>query len=391
MRPKKKLLTIITKLEFGGAQQVALNTLRAVPKASYDCFLITGPGGPLDDEARQVDGVKVLFWKSFKHPIRPLADLMTLVRLIHFMKNQQIDIVHTHCSKAGLLGRLAAHLAKIKKIIHTIHGWPFHDYQPSWRKRLYIYLEQQAAAWCHHLIAVSEATKQKGLQHQIGREQDYQVIWPGSPLEQFGPGIVDDHHWLLEEFGFAGYPPVIGMISNLKPQKAPLDFIAVAQAVHHLLPAARFLLVGDGPLRSAVEAAIKKRSLSDIVKCTGWRYDIPDIMRGLTVMALTSLWEGLPCVFGQAMKTGLPIVATDVEGAREAIDHGVTGFLVPPRQPEKMADAIIEILTNGKLRIQVSKAAMKAAARFNLETMTQAVIAMYADSKELAAPSFDRR
>jgi glycosyltransferase involved in cell wall biosynthesis len=340
---KTKILTIITKLELGGAQQVALTTLRALPKDHYQCYLISGQGGLLVDEAHRLEGVQVQLWRSFKHPIRPLADLITLIRLYRFIRQEGIDIVHTHSSKAGLLGRLAAQLANVKKIIHTIHGWSFHEQQSNLKKKLFICLEKIAAAKTHHLIAVSQATKAKGLACGIGRSEQYQVILPGSELAAFGPGIVDDHQWLHKEFGFTGYPPVVAMISNLKPQKAPLDFVQAAYHVHQQLGEVRFLLVGDGPLRKAVDHEIKKLGLSEVIKCAGWRQDIPDILRGSDIMVLSSLWEGLPCVFGQAMKTGLPIVATNVEGAQEAIEDGVTGFLVPIHDCRAMAEKIILI------------------------------------------------
>jgi len=108
---KKKILTIITKLELGGAQQVALNTLRALPKDQYQCYLITGRGGLLDDEARAIDDVQVVLWRSFKHPIRLLDDMLTFIKLYRFIKNEKIDIIHTHSSKAGLLGRIYPCLA----------------------------------------------------------------------------------------------------------------------------------------------------------------------------------------------------------------------------------------------------------------------------------------
>lgn len=374
---KIKVLTIITKLELGGAQQVVLNTLRALPKEQFQCYLISGQGGLLDEEARQLKDVQVHLWRSFKHPIRPLSDIVTLVKLYRFIKKEKIDIVHTHSSKAGLLGRVAAHLSMADKIIHTIHGWPFHEHQSNWLRQSYVWLEKKTAAMTHHLIAVSQATMQKGLEQGIGKEQQYRIIFPGSDLKAFGPGIVDDHLWLHETVGFTDYPKVVGMISNLKPQKAPLDFIQAAYEIYKQMPEVRFVLVGDGPLKQAVEQEIAKLDLSAIVKLMGWRQDVPKIIRGLDLVALSSLWEGLPCVFGQAMKTGLPVVATNVEGAKEAVEEGVTGFLVPTHDPKAMAEKIMMIFKDERLRIKLGKAAMKQASRFELEPMVKAIIELY--------------
>ncbi len=375
---KQHLLTIITKLELGGAQQVALNTLRLLPKDQYRCFLISGQGGLLDQEARQLENVEVHLWRGLKHPIRPWADVVTLIKLMQFMRRHHITIVHTHSSKAGMLGRWAARLAGVPKIIHTIHGWPFHEQQPLWLRQGYIWLERLSAKVTHRLIAVSQATKSKGLRYKIGRPLQYQVIWPGSDLKTFGPGIVDDHMALREQLHISGYPPVVGMIANMKPQKAPVDFVRMAALVHEQLPEVRFLLVGDGPLRPKVEAAIARLSLEQVVLLTGWRQDVPELMRGLNLVVLTSLWEGLPCVFGQAMKTGLPIVATDVEGARDAITDGETGFLVPIQNPRAMAEKVVLILKDQSLRIRLGRAGMKQAQRFGLEAMLEKVMEIYA-------------
>lgn len=374
---KQHLLTIITKLELGGAQQVALNTLRLLPKDQYRCFLISGPGGLLDQQARQLENVEVHLWRSFKHPIRPWSDLMTLIKLVGFMRQERIDLVHTHSSKAGLLGRWAARLAGVPRIIHTVHGWPFHDQQPFWLRWLYVWLERRSAAITHRLVAVSQATKEKGLHYRIGREDQYRVVWPGSDLKAFGPGIVDDHLALREQLHIEGYPPLVGMIGNLKPQKAPVEFVRMAALVHEQVPEARFVLAGDGPLRAKVEAEIIRLKLEQIISLTGWRRDVAELMRGLNVVVLTSLWEGLPCVFGQAMKTGLPIVATDVEGAREAVQDGETGFLVPLKNPAAMAEKVILLLKDQPLRIRMGRAGMKQAQGFGLEAMMEKIVAIY--------------
>lgn len=374
---KKKVVTIITKLELGGAQQVALHTLQMLPKDKYDCFLIAGSGGLLDDQARQIQDVDVQLWQSFKHPISPFSDLISFFKMRSFLKKNQIDLVHTHSSKAGLLGRLAARSAGVPTIIHTIHGWPFHEYQPSWLRRIYVLLEKIAATVTTTMVAVSEATKEKGLAHGIGNEKNYTVIHPASDLKDYGPGIVDDHHWLRQEMGFDGSPPVIGMVACLKPQKAPEDFVRAAKVVLDKKPEVRFVLVGDGSQRKSVEALIRQLELKDKFILTGWRQDIPLIMRGLTMLSLSSLWEGLPCVFAQAMKTGLPIVATDVEGASEAIESGVTGFLVPKKDYKALGEAILSILNDNKMRIQMGKEAMKRVQLFTLETMLEKVNQLY--------------
>jgi glycosyltransferase involved in cell wall biosynthesis len=372
-------LTIITRLELGGAQQVAVNTLAGLEAKQYHKFLIAGKGGFLDAAAQRLAGVQVKLWKFFVHPICLLQDAYTLLRLVRFMRQKRIQIVHTHSSKAGILGRVAAKLAKVPVVLHTIHGWPFHAYQ-SWPVRqIYIRLERMAARFTTCLIAVSQATQDKGEKHKIGRRGQYRIVYPGSELEDFYPGKAADRKAVRENFGFAPEAPVVGMVACLKPQKAPLDFIQAAATVLVKVPDARFLLIGDGPERKRVEAEIKKLGIYNKAVLTGWRQDIPELMRALDLLALSSLWEGLPCVLAQAMASGVPIVATDVDGMREAVENKVTGVLVPPGRPGILGQKLVELLQAPQQRKVMGRQARMRANKFRLFHMIQKLDKIYHD------------
>ena len=382
LKDKKHIrcLTLITKLELGGAQQVALNTLRGMEEDYINKYLIAGQGGLLDAEAKQLPEVEVHFWQGLKHQIRPLADLVTFIRLIHFMRRKQIDLVHTHSSKTGILGRLAAKLAGVPVILHTIHGWPFHEYQSILTRTLYIWLERIAAGCSTHLIAVSQATQDKGVQNRIGKPQQYRVIYPASDLDASSPGTDADRAALRREFRFAPKAPVVGMVACLKPQKAAIDFVRAAQMVLLVNPEVRFLLVGDGRERQAIEAEIEQLGITEQVKLAGWRNDVARLMKGFDLLALSSLWEGLPCVLAQAMATGLPIVATRVEGTQEAILEGENGILVSPKQPQQMGNAIVSLLQDKEKRERFGKAGLRQAKKYDLPTMLRALIKLYQEA-----------
>jgi glycosyltransferase involved in cell wall biosynthesis len=372
------VLTVITKLELGGAQQVALYTLSGLPREKYTRHLIAGEGGLLDAEARALPDVRVNLWPGFRHPIRPLLDLSTLWRLAAYLRRERIRLVHTHSSKAGLLGRLAAAWAGVPVRVHTVHGWPFHAGQPAPVRCAFIAVERWAARFTTKLIAVSEATRDEGLRLGIGRPEQYEVIYPGSDLSAFAPGGSEIRAAVRSEFGFPPAAPLVGMVACLKPQKAPQDLLVAAREVADRAPQVRFLLVGDGELRPALEAQLRKLRLEDTVKLAGWRQDVPRLMAAFDLLAHSSLWEGLPCVFAQAQAAGLPVLATDVAGAREIIANQRSGLLVPPGDPLRLAEALLGLLRDPARRLAMSQAAPAQARPFQREHMLAKTLELYA-------------
>lgn len=373
---KIRIAQIITRLELGGAQQVVLHTLRGLDPERYERHLIAGAGGLLDADARALPGVQVHLWPGLKHPVHPGWDLVTLFKLAWWLRRNRVDIVHTHSSKAGVLGRLAAGLARTPVIVHTVHGWPFHDRQSAWVRGVYVWLERLAAARATRLVAVSQATRDKGLKHRIGRPEQYEVIYPGSDLAAFRPATPEQRREVREEFGFPPDAKLVGLVACLKPQKAPVDFVRAAGLVAHR-ETARFLVVGDGEERPAVEQEIKKLGLEGRVVLAGWRRDVPRLLPAFDVLALSSLWEGLPCVLAQALASAVPVVATDVEGSREAISEGVTGRMVPAGKPEALAQALVELLADPELRRRLGAAGPGHAQAFSLSAMVQRLDRLY--------------
>ncbi len=374
-----RLMMVITRLELGGAQQVALNILRHLPRHRYKLYLVAGRGGLLDEEARSLEQVEVHLWPGFKHSIRPLQDILTMFRLAALMRRRKISIVHTHSSKAGLLGRMAAWLAQVPIVLHTVHGWPFHKYQFRLRQGFYILIERIAAHLTTRLIAVSEATRDQGLKNQIGSEEQYTVVLPGSDLRAFAPAGEAVRRSVRESRGWPRDALLVGMVACLKPQKAPEDFVRAAAYVIKREPRARFLLVGDGPRKKFVEREIVCLELQDKLVLTGWYRDVPGLMGALDIFVLSSLWEGLPCVFAQAQACGLPVVATEVAGAREAIEPGKTGILVPPRNPQAMGREIVNILKSELIRRNMGTAALNSTRKFGMDIMLNRHDELYRD------------
>ena len=257
-------------------------------------------------------------------------------------------IVHTHSSKAGILGRAAAWLAGVPVIIHTVHGFGFTRYQHAIVSRAFIALERLAAKVTTRFFSVSEASRQLGIEVGLFTAGQCVVIRSGVDLKSFRRSSVDTVA-KKRELGLEPGRPVIGMVGPMKPQKAPLDFVRVAARVAKKKPDAQFLYVGDGELRQAMEAEIARLDLAKSFRLAGWRRDIPDIMRCLDVFVLTSLWEGLPRVYIEALASGVPVVGTRVDGAAEVVRDGINGYLLAPGDVQGLADRVLSLLANPTL------------------------------------------
>jgi len=339
---KINLLYVVTKLELGGAQQYVLSFLSLLDREKFNLFLFTSDEGYLFAEAAALKGVTVEGSRFLERPINPIRDIVALRQLYGFIKKNQIDIVHTNSSKAGILGRWAAKLAGVKATVHTVHGWPFHEYQFPWEKIFFIALERLTAGLTDVFVVTSESDRVKGLQNGIGTKAQYEPIHIGFQRERFtatGEGV-------RNELAIKGNSAVVGTVSCLKPQKAPLDFIRLASLVTEKNPElkVKFLLVGDGALRQRVEREIDKKGLKGKVILTGWRRDIPELLAAMDVFVLTSRWEGFPFAVLEAMVAGKPVVATDTGALREVVIAGSTGYVVPPRAMEAMAEKISFLL-----------------------------------------------
>ncbi|MBS0152385.1 MAG: glycosyltransferase [Nitrospira sp.] len=336
---------IITKLELGGAQEVALHVVSHLDPLKYRAVLISGPGGLLTEEAQRLPHIEMHLLPELGRRIHPLDDLVALVRMTKLLRRLRPSIVHTHSSKAGILGRWAAWLAGVPVILHTIHGFGITPNQPGWLRRLLTLLERLTGLITSHWIAVSQVDIAKGMAWRLFRSDQVSLIRPGiDPTLFLRPLNPQQRTALRAELGATQDQWLIGTVACLKPQKAPHDFVAVAKYVCAAIPQARFVLVGDGALRSQIDGLLNQEGLSDRVRLAGWRRDIPNVMQTLDAFLLTSHWEGLPRVLLEARAAGLPIVATRVGGAGEAVSHGTEAYLCAPGDCVSLAEKVIHIL-----------------------------------------------
>jgi glycosyltransferase involved in cell wall biosynthesis len=379
MRPAR-VCHVITRLELGGAQDNTLHTVRGLG-TEFAVSLLSGRGGMLDDEARRIPGIDLTFVPGLVRPLSPVHDLRSAWALYREMRRLRPDIVHTHSSKAGILGRAAARAAGVPVIVHTIHGFGFNDRQPQPLRAALVGLERLVAPWTTHVIAVSSAHIEAGAALGIVDRGRSSVIRSGVHLEAFrsaarrypSPRMAP----LRRELRLPEGAPLVGMVACLKPQKAPLDFVEVAARVLAGFPAAHFVIAGDGELRSAVERRAAELGIAGRLHLLGWRRDIPEIMAALDVAVLTSLWEGLPRVVPEAIAAGRTVVATAVDGTAEILRDGDNAFVAPPGDRAALAGGVLRLLGDPDAGIAMAARAIPLLEEFDIDAMVRAQADLY--------------
>jgi glycosyltransferase involved in cell wall biosynthesis len=373
-----KVIHVITKLELGGAQENTLYTLAHLDGKSFEGMLVTHPEGLLVEVAEKASGYRKVFLPSLVREVRPLSDLRALLTLRRIFREEvkkarsrgEELIVHTHSSKAGILGRTAARLAGVPVVIHSIHGFGFHDRQHPLVRRFYIFLERVVARWTTHFIAVSQSNADLGVELGLFPADRVTLIRSGIELDAFRKAAARREE-VRSSLGVGPAEKLVGMVACFKPQKNPVDFVRLASAVLEKVPGARFVLAGDGMLRPRVEEEIEKRGLAGKVRLLGWRRDIADVIASLDVLVLTSLWEGLPRVLPQAMAAGRPVVAYRVDGSPEAVAQGESGYLVEPGDYRAAAERVVGILEDDAAAAAMGAAGAARVGEFDADLMVR--------------------
>lgn len=362
-------------LELGGAQQNTLHTVRTLDRNLFEVSLIAGSGGLLDAEAAGIEDLHFETCSSLVRSIRPAQDLRAFASLVGRFRRLRPHVVHTHSSKAGILGRAAAFLAGVPVIVHTVHGWGFNPLQTRRRQAAFVVLERICALMSSQLVCVSRANAAEGDAHGIARAAAFQVIRSGIRLRDFGRE--EDRGRLRADLGLSADQPLAGMIACLKQQKAPLDFVEVAARTARKLPGAHFVLAGDGVLREQVEEAVANSGLGERFHMLGWRRDPARVLADLDVLVLTSRHEGLPRVIPEAMASSKPVVVTAVDGSPEAVESGVSGYLCAPGDVEALSDRVCELLSDPEKARNMGLAGAQRVAPWDIDQMVRDQEALY--------------
>jgi glycosyltransferase involved in cell wall biosynthesis len=378
---RARVVHVITMLEWGGAQENTLYSVEHLDSGRYKRVLVAGKGGMLDGRARRIPDVRVILLDDLVREIRPVRDVKAFLALRSILREEKRMaggdplVVHTHSSKAGIVGRAAAIAAGADVVVHTIHGFGFHDGQTRAAHAFYVGLERMASRWTSAFVAVSEENLRTGVEKGIFRRDRCRLIRSGFDTARFLAGSRAAGRGIL---AIPEGIPVVGTVAVFKPQKSPMDFVETARRVASAIPGSRFVMVGDGEMREATERAVAAIGLSNRFSFLGWRAEIPDLLAAFDVFLLTSRWEGLPKVVPQALIAGCPVVATAVDGTREIVDHGVDGFLAPPGDIDALAQRVGDILA-GRIRLDPAGRRERLVREFDQDEMVRGQERLYAE------------
>ena len=342
-----RIAHVLTRLILGGAQE---NTLWTVDDLHHrhgdEVCLITGPGlgpeGSLEQRARE-RGLDIQLIPELRRNLHPLRDYQAYRAIVRALRAYAPDIVHTHSSKAGILGRRAAKVLGIP-VVHTIHGAAFHYGQsvPAWH--VYRLAEKVAAGWTDHIISVCDAMTEQYLQAGVGRREQYTTIYSGMDVDRFLQPKYSRSD-LRKRIGVDEETVVVVKVARLFHLKGHNHLIEAAPQICERVPGIRFVLVGDGILQQDYEQRVAELGLAEHITFTGL---VPPDEVGAWIAASdllvhTSEWEGLARVLPQALIAGRPVVSFDIDGAPEVCLPGETGLLVPRGDHQALAEAIAEM------------------------------------------------
>jgi glycosyltransferase involved in cell wall biosynthesis len=417
-----RVLHIITRMVRGGAQENTLTTVAGIHHRGWESTLVTGPShgpeGSLEPECLAA-GIRLIRAPELVREFSPLQDLSTLRRLTTLLRKERPHIVHTHTSKAGILGRLAARRAEVPVVVHTPHGHVFHGYGGRWKSSAFVQAERYCAPMADRLVALTPAELRDHLVLGVGRKEQWTVIHSGVDFAPFEAcrGVGDQ---VRAELDVPAAAMVLGTVGRLVPVKGQRTLIDAFARLAPRYPRLHLLVVGDGPLHGDLVSQAKAQGLAVVVHCgitaprpvnrpvdsggsglrpahpgcvvhfLGLRQDVPRLLSAMDLFVLPSLNEGMGRVLVEAMAMELPCVASAVSGVPDVVEAGGTGLLVPPQNAESLAATLRTLLDDPALALEMGRRGRrKVIPEFSKERMIQKLEALYREllhEKSIAPP-----
>lgn len=373
-----RIAHVITRLLRAGSEENTVATCLDQANAGHDVLLIHGRDFDTS-YYNHLDGkFSLVCAKWMTHPIRPLADALAFLEVRAILKGFKADIVHTHQSKAGLIGRLAARSAGVPYIVHGVHIVPFLAVSPA-KRLLYVGAERLAARMTDAFIDVSAGMRDACLQEGIGHSSNHTVVYSGIDLKRFR-NAVPPEHWrsLCGIPPAASKPPIILMLAALEPRKRHIELIEAFRSVVATHPRALLLLAGEGPARTAIEKEIDDHDLRQNVRLLGYHSEPECLIALADLCILTSKREGLPRVVVQYVAGGRPCIATRVPGIEEILSDGSNGIISDPEDLSDTSAAITRLLNRPRELARLRLGAVKTdTSRWDVETMCAEINSIY--------------
>lgn len=378
-----RIVHVITRLIVGGAQENTLLSCEGQHDLGHEVTLITGPPiGPEGSllERAQAYGYRVEVIDAMRRAILPVKDWRTYRALVRRFRELQPDVVHTHSSKAGIIGRWAAHKAGVPRIVHTIHGLAFTASTNPFVNRVYEWLERRAAPITHRIVCVADAMRDQSLAAGIGRPEQYVTVYSGMDTRPFVVPPVERGK-ARAQLGLRDDDVAVGTIARLFYLKGHDDLLEMAPDLCARFPRLRFVWIGDGLLRPQFERKIAELKLNDRFILTGLvpPARIPELTGAMDILVHPSRREGLARALPQGQLAGCPVVTYDVDGNREGLIDGQTGYCVPAFDTAQLKATLVELLQNEPKRREMGEHGREfALRRFDTKVMVEGLEKVYA-------------
>ena len=346
-----KVCHVITRMILGGAQESTVLSCEGLHARGHEVTLIAGPAlgpeGELMSRARG-GGYRVIEIDDLRREINPIRDRRSYRELLSLLRQLAPDIMHSHSSKAGILARKAAAKVGGIRIVHTVHGLPYHRYEKWWRNRVYVALERRAAGRSDAIVSVADAMTAQALAAGVGKAEQYTTIYSGMEVEPYLARPADAGAF-RKSLALRDDAILVIQVSRLFELKGHEYIIEAASRIGDRR--VHFCFVGDGSWQQRIEADIARRGLADRFRLTGLLPPerIPAVMHAADILVHCSLREGLARTLPQAMLAGTPVISFDVDGAREVVDEA-TGVLLPPKDVEGLMAGIENLAADADLR-----------------------------------------
>ncbi|MDW2075367.1 glycosyltransferase family 4 protein [Vibrio sp. 1863] len=367
-----QLLPLVT-----GVQRVTLDELERLDTDRFTPYIICKESGPLTDEAES-KAITCLRSNNLVREISPKRDLLAFWELYRMFRQHRFDVVHSHSSKTGVIGRLAAKLAGVPMVVHTVHGFAFPAAKNNIEKFIFFAMEWLGTKCSDKIVCLHDADRAIA-KNQLGAK-DYQleVLANGVDTTKYAPATSEVKLAMRKELGIPEDTVIVGMVGRLWKQKNPQAFVDAALRLLSTNVNAHFVLVGDGELKTALEEQVNQAGFSDNVHFLGWRNDTPQLLKSFDIFVLPSLWEGMPLAILEAQSTGLPCVVSNIQGNNHLVTDGVDGFLFDLDEPEKLSSSISQLIEDKELRDQLGRCGRaKILKNHNIDERTNNIATLY--------------
>lgn len=387
----RRIIHVITRLDYGGSAVNTMLTVRGHDRGRFAPLVVAGCPGRWDAQGGQAateehcralekEGIPVLLLPSLVRSISPVDDVRTLWALVGLFRRERPVLVHTHTSKAGVLGRLAAWIARVPVVIHTPHGHVFYGHFGPSKSWVFLQVERLLGLFTDRMIALTDSEREDHLNRHVGKPDRFAVVPSGIDLDWFQAAKVRGKRqpaW----FDCPADAMVIGSVGWLTDIKGHRYLLEAVASLKLEFPAIHLVLVGSGDQQDALLRQAQAAGISRAVHLVGHRDDVASCLAGMDVFVLPSLNEGMGRALVEAMAAGLPVIATRVGGVPALIDHGNNGLLVAPGDAQALADALRSYLRQPDLATRVGEAARRSVdARFSSSQMVRAIEALYEET-----------